>query len=212
MTLPTLVIGDKNLSSWSLRPWLALRVFGIDFEELRLPLDTPEFRARIGEFSPTGKVPALLHDGVAVWESLAILEYINETFLGGRGWPHERAPRAHARAIAAEMHAGFAALRRELPLNLQRRGAPATPGPEAARDITRVQQLWRDARGRFGTGGPFLFGGFGLADAMYAPVALRFVAYGIALTAEAQAYVEAITALPAVIEWRAAAEAERARG
>ncbi len=212
MTLPTLVIGDKNLSSWSLRPWLALRVFGIDFEELRLPLDTPEFRARIGEFSPTGKVPALLHDGVAVWESLAILEYINETFLGGRGWPHERAPRAHARAIAAEMHAGFAALRRELPLNLQRRGAPATPGPEAARDITRVQQLWRDARGRFGTGGPFLFGGFGLADAMYAPVALRFVAYGIALTAEAQAYVEAITALPAVIEWRAAAEAERVRG
>ena len=212
MTLPTLVIGDKNLSSWSLRPWLALRVFGIDFEELRLPLDTPEFRARIGEFSPTGKVPALLHDGVAVWESLAILEYINETFLGGRGWPHERAPRAHARAIAAEMHAGFAALRRELPLNLQRRGAPATPGPEAARDITRVQQLWRDARGRFGTGGPFLFGGFGLADAMYAPVALRFVAYGIALTEEAQAYVEAITALPAVIEWRAAAEAERVRG
>ena len=212
MTLPTLVIGDKNLSSWSLRPWLALRVFGIDFEELRLPLDTPEFRTRIGEFSPTGKVPALLHDGVAVWESLAILEYINETFLGGRGWPHERAPRAHARAIAAEMHAGFAALRRELPLNLQRRGAPATPGPEAARDITRVQQLWRDARGRFGTGGPFLFGGFGLADAMYAPVALRFVAYGIALTAEAQAYVEAITALPAVIEWRAAAEAERVRG
>ena len=212
MTLPTLVIGDKNLSSWSLRPWLALRVFGIDFEELRLPLDTPEFRARIGEFSPTGKVPALLHDGVAVWESLAILEYINETFLAGRGWPHERAPRAHARAIAAEMHAGFAALRRELPLNLQRRGAPATPGPEAARDITRVQQLWRDARGRFGTGGPFLFGGFGLADAMYAPVALRFVAYGIALTAEAQAYVEAITALPAVIEWRAAAEAERVRG
>ena len=212
MTLPTLVIGDKNLSSWSLRPWLALRVFGIDFEELRLPLDTPEFRARIGEFSPTGKVPALLHDGVAVWESLAILEYINETFLGGRGWPHERAPRAHARAIAAEMHAGFAALRRELPLNLQRRGAPATPGPEAARDIARVQQLWREARARFGTDGPFLFGGFGLADAMYAPVALRFVAYGIALTAEAQAYVEAITALPAVIEWRAAAEAERARG
>ena len=212
MTLPTLVIGDKNLSSWSLRPWLALRAFGVDFEELRLPLDTPEFRARIGEFSPTGKVPALLHDGVAVWESLAILEYINETFLAGRGWPHERAPRAHARAIAAEMHAGFAALRRELPLNLQRRGAPATPGPEAERDIARVQQLWRDARGRFGTGGPFLFGGFGLADAMYAPVALRFVAYGIALTAEAQAYVEAITALPAVIEWRAAAEAERVRG
>ena len=212
MTTPTLVIGDKNLSSWSLRPWLALRAFGVDFEELRLPLDTPEFRARIGEFSPTGKVPALLHDGVAVWESLAILEYINETFLDGRGWPRERAPRAHARAIAAEMHAGFAALRRELPLNLKRRGAPAIPGPEAARDIARVQQLWRDARARFGASGPFLFGGFGLADAMYAPVALRFVVYGVALTAEAQAYVEAITALPAVIEWRAAAETERERG
>lgn len=212
MTLPTLVIGDKNRSSWSLRPWLALRVFGVDFEELRLPLDTPEFRARIGEFSPTGKVPALLHDGVVVWESLAILEYVNETFLAGRGWPHERAPRAHARAIAAEMHAGFAALRRELPLNLQRRGPPATPGPEAARDIARVQQLWQETRARFATAGPFLFGDFGLADAMYAPVALRFVAYGTVLTGAAQGYVEAITALPAVIEWRAAAEAERERG
>lgn len=206
--LPVLVIGDKTYSSWSLRPWLALRQADIAFEERLLWLHRPEFRSEVARYSPSGRVPALLHDGAVIWESLAILEYINETWLQGRGWPSERKARAQARAITCEMHSGFAALRRELSLNLRRHGAVLQPGHDAAQDIQRVLTLWQDTRARFGKGGPFLFGAFGCADAMYAPVVLRFVVYGIALPSAAQAYVDAILALPAIAEWRAAAALE----
>lgn len=206
---PLLVIGDKTYSSWSLRPWLMLRHAGIDFEEKLLWLHRPEFRGEVARYSPSGRVPALHHGDIVVWESLAILEYINDTWLAGRGWPQAPAARAHARAIASEMHAGFAALRRELSLNLRRKAAPLTPGHDAAQDIRRVLAIWQDTRTRFGAGGPFLLGAFSCADAMYAPVALRFEVYGIELPAPARAYVDAILALPAITEWRVAAEQER---
>jgi glutathione S-transferase len=199
--LPVLVIGSKNYSSWSLRPWLLLRAFGVAFEEILLPLDTPEFHARIGEYSPTGRVP-VLHDGeLRVWDSLAIAEYANERFLAGRGWPADSAARATARSISAEMHSGFAALRNELPMNCRKRVKNHQASAEAQRDIARVRQIWRQTRERCGHDGPFLFGAFGIADAMYAPVVLRFVSYAVALDPLERAYADAILALPALREW-----------
>ena len=206
---PLLVIGDKTYSSWSLRPWLMLRQAGVDFEEKLLWLHRPEFRAEVARYSPSGRVPALHHGELVIWESLAILEYISETWMDGRGWPQDPAARAHARSIASEMHGGFAALRRDLSLNLRRAGAPLVPGHDAAQDIGRVLAIWQEARDRFGHGGPFLYGAFTCADAMYAPVALRFEVYGIRLPAPARAYVDAILALPAIGDWRRAAELER---
>lgn len=207
--LPLLVIGNKNYSSWSLRPWLLLRHRGIAFDERRLPLDTPAFAREIGDWSPGRTVPALHHAGRVVWDSLAICEYANETFLGGAGWPADAAARATARSVSAEMHSGFLALRTALPMNCRRRtrGTPLDAGARA--DVARVQAIWRDCRARFGAGGDLLFGGFSIADAMYAPVALRFVAYGVALDAQAQAYADALLALPALQEWLRDAEAER---
>ncbi|MBS0556286.1 MAG: glutathione S-transferase family protein [Proteobacteria bacterium] len=201
---PLLVVGSKNYSSWSLRPWLVLRVGGVDFDEVVLPLDTPEFYARIGGYSPTGRVP-VLHDGdLRVWDSLAIAEYANERWLGGRGWPADVGARAFARAISAEMHAGFAALRSELSMNCRKRVHNHPTSADAQRDIARVKAIWREARTRHGQGGPFLFGGFGIADAMYAPVVLRFVSYDVALDPLERAYADAILALPALQDWLAA--------
>ena len=201
---PILVIGSKNYSSWSLRPWLLLRAFDVAFDEILLPLDTPEFYARIGNYSPTGRVP-VLHDGeVRVWDSLAIAEYANERWLGGRGWPADVAARAHARAISAEMHSGFSALRMELPMNCRKRVQNHPTSADAQRDIARVKAIWRQMRERFGAGGAFLFGALGIADAMYAPVVLRFVSYGFALDPAERAYADAILALPAMREWLAA--------
>jgi glutathione S-transferase len=204
-----LVIGNKNYSSWSLRPWLLLRHFGVPFDEVRLPLDTPEFQQRIPEFSPTGRVP-VLHDGPrVVWDSLAICEYVNETFLAGRGWPAEPALRALARCAAAEMHSGFAALRAQLPMNCRRRPDGYRWGPDAEADIRRVLTLWRELRRA--SQGRFLLGDFGIVDAMYAPVAIRFRGYGVVLDDNARHYTDALFALPAMREWQAAAEAETER-
>ncbi len=206
-----LVIGNKNYSSWSLRPWLLLRHFGIAFEEKRLVLDTDAFHAEIGRWSPSLKVPALHHDGLVVWDSLAICEYANEAFLDGRGWPADIRTRAQARAAAAEMHSGFAALRAQLPMNCRRRPDAHRWNAEAERDIARVQRLWA-ALGRPGGGeGPFLCGDFGIVDAMYAPVAVRFRGYGVPLADAAARWVEAMYALPALREWLQAAQAERER-
>ena len=206
-TRPVLVIGNKNYSSWSLRPWLLLRQHGVMFDEMRLPLDTPEFAGAIPRWSPSGRVPALRHGELVVWDSLAICEYANEAFLAGAGWPVDIAARATARSASAEMHSGFQALRSALPMNCRRRVSGFAPDAAAKRDIERVCALWRDCRGRFATG-HFLFGGFSIADAMYAPVVLRFRSYVVALGAVERTYSDAMLALPALGEWLAAAEAE----
>ncbi len=203
----TLVIGNKNYSSWSLRPWLVMRHFGVPFEEVRLPLDTPEFERGVARWSPSGRVPVLHQGDLVVWDSLAIAEYVNETFLDGRAWPGDRAQRAVARAVSAEMHSGFQALRNQLPLNCRKRAKNFVPSTEAKRDIDRIAGLWRECRAQAGDG-EFLFGAFSIADAMYAPVVLRFRTYGIALGDVERRYADAILALPAVREWLAAAEAE----
>ncbi|MBS0514871.1 MAG: glutathione S-transferase family protein [Proteobacteria bacterium] len=205
---PTLVIGNKNYSSWSLRPWILLRQFGIAFDEVKLPLDTPEFHARIGAYSPAGRVPVLIDGNVHVWDSLAICEYANDYFLDGRGWPAGRAARGSARAISAEMHSGFSALRTHLPMNTCRRESAPAIGADTAADIARIRAIWREARERHGANGPFLFGGFSIADAMYAPVASRFVSYAVELGAVERGYVEALFALPALRAWMAEAATE----
>jgi glutathione S-transferase len=208
MSVLTLVIGNKNYSSWSLRPWLAMKMAGIAFEELVIPLRQDATVAEIARHSPGGKVPALRHGELVVWESIAILEYIAEAFPESRLWPQQREARAVARAVSAEMHAGFAALRTHMPMNI--RGSKPGRGrtPEVEKDIRRIVAVWESCRARFGEGGPFLFGGFGNADAMYAPVVTRFTTYGVTLDGTARAYADAILALPAMLEWFAAAEAE----
>jgi glutathione S-transferase len=206
--MPILVIGNKNYSSWSLRPWLLLRHFGVPFEEHRLVLDTDAFQAEIGRWSPTRRVPALHDDGLVVWDSLAICEYANDRWLHGRGWPDHLPTRAVARAASAEMHAGFAALRAQLPMNVRRTPDAYRWDDTAQRDIDRVQQLWRQLREAYGAQGAFLCGSFGIVDAMFAPVAFRFAGYGVPMDHVATAYVETLFALRAMREWRAAAEAE----
>jgi len=208
--MPTLVIANKNYSSWSLRPWLLLRVFDVDFEELKLGLGTDGFRARIGELSPSGRVPVLHHGDRVVWDSLAICEYINETWLDGRGWPAEPGLRALARSAACEMHAGFEALRAQLPMNCARRPDGYRWTSDAARDIDRVCALWADLRRASGRG-PFLCGDFGIVDAMFAPVAVRFRGYGVTTGPEAREYIDRLLSLPAMREWIAAGVAEPER-
>jgi glutathione S-transferase len=204
-----LAIGNKNYSSWSLRPWIAMKVAGIPFAERLVPLNAADFKERIADVSATGKVPALADGDTHVWESLAILEYLGEKYPQARLWPSDQRARAHARSIATEMHAGFAALRRHFPMNVRRPIKPREPiPPEAITDIRRIEALWTDCRTRFGGGGPFLFGAFGTADAMYAPVVSRFETYAIAVGPDARAYMDAVLSLPAWAEWRAAAEKE----
>ena len=207
----TLVIGNKNYSSWSLRPWLLLRHHGVAFDEVRLPLDTPEFHARVGDWSPTRRVPVLRDGGLTVWDSLAICEYANERWLQGRGWPQDLEARAIARCAASEMHSGFPSLRGQMPMNVRRRPNDYRWNADADRDIERVQALWRELRTRFGRGGDFLCGGFGIVDAMFAPVCVRFRGYGVAADDTARAYMDALFALPAMREWEAAALAETER-
>jgi glutathione S-transferase len=209
----TLCIGNKNYSSWSLRPWLALKQAGAAFEEVVIPLRRPETAALLRRHSPTQRVPALRHRGAVIWESLAICEYVAELFPAARLWPEDREARAVARAAATEMHGGFADLRRLMPMDIRSRRPLGTRLDGARKDVDRVHQLWRECRQRFGArgasgAGPFLFGGFTVADAMYAPVTRRFVTYGVPLDEICGAYVEAVTALPAMAEWIAAARTE----
>jgi glutathione S-transferase len=204
----TLVIGNKNYSSWSLRPWLAMKVTGIAFEEVVISLDAPDFKQRLAKISGTGKVPALVDGDVHVWESLAILEYLAEKFPQAGLWPADAQARAHARAIASEMHAGFVPLRRHCPMNMWRPVKKREPTPEVAANIRRIDAMWSDCRARFGRGGPFLFGKFSAADAMYAPVVSRFHTYAVDVGPAARAYMDAVMALPAWAEWTSAAVKE----
>lgn len=203
-----LVVGNKNYSSWSLRPWLALRQAGVQFRELVIPLYRPESRDKILEQSPSGRVPALRHGRVVVWDSLAICEYVAELFPEASLWPAEREARAVARSICAEMHSGFAALRANMGMNARAHLPGLGRTPDSLRDIDRVRSLWTDSRRRFGKDGPFLFGRFSIADAMYAPVVLRFRTYEVELDAALREYCAAMLALPALEEWIAAARSE----
>lgn len=203
-----LILGNKNYSSWSLRPWIAMRHAGLIFEEEVIPLYEPGSRERVLKYSPTGKVPVLVDGDMTIWESLAILDHLAERFPDTRLWPDDPKPRAHARAVAAEMHAGFSALRRNCPMNMRRVGRPRGLPPEVDADVRRIDEIWRDCRSRFGQGGPFLFGRFGAADAMYAPVVSRFASYAIAVSPASKTYMDAMMALPAWEEWGAAGVAE----
>ncbi len=201
----TIYIGNKNYSSWSLRAWLMLKQSGARFEEVLVPLREATTRTTILRHSPSGRVPALHHGELVLWESLAIGEYLAERFPAARMWPEEPEARAVARAVSAEMHAGFSALRGHLPMNMRSSFAGRGVTPEAQADINRVTALWRDCRKRFGAEGKFLFGDITIADAMYAPVVSRFRTYRLALEEEAQRYADAVWALPALQEWAAAA-------
>jgi glutathione S-transferase len=205
-----LVIGNKNYSSWSLRPWIAMKALGIPFDETLLVFDTPDFKARVAAISGTGKVPVLIDGDTCVWESLAILEYVAEKFPQAGLWPAATAARAHARAIANEMHAGFAPLRNQLPMCMWRPIEKRPLTADAAANVKRIDTLWTHCRARFGQGGPFLFGKFCAADAMYAPVVSRFVTYAVGASAPARAYMDAVRALPAWQEWESAALREEA--
>jgi glutathione S-transferase len=203
-----LFIGNKAYSSWSLRGWLACRIAGIDFEEEVIPLAggvTPAIR----QHSPSGKVPALRHGNLLVWESLAIGEYLHDLFPKAGLWPDDRAARAHARTIASEMHAGFVDLRRAMWMNTRKKFPGKGRTPEALADIARICAIWREAQQRYGAGGPFLYGKqLNMADAMYAPVVSRFVTWEPELPEDAKAYVTAVWEHELLREWRRGADAE----
>jgi glutathione S-transferase len=208
MTGLTLVIGNMNYSSWSMRPWVLLRALGIAFEEVKLRFHSPEWEANIGRLSPSGLVPVLRRGEVAVWETLAIMEAVNEWFPQKGVWPAEATARAFARSAAAEMHAGFRNLRGKMPMNIRASHPGKGMTPEVAADIARIERLWGEARSRFGAGGDFLFGPFSAADAMFAPVVMRFATYGVACGPQAASYCAAMRAAPAVRAWIKGALAE----
>jgi glutathione S-transferase len=210
-----LVIGSKQVSSWSLRPWLLMRQAGLAFTETLIELRRPDTRAQILKHSPSGQVPLLKHGSFAVWDSLAIAEYLHERHPQARLWPADATARAIARCVAAEMHSSYREMRYALPMEFMARGLSAKLGEAVEADIARIVALWCDARRRFGAQGPFLFGTFSIADAMFAPVVSRFTSYGIDLaahgdTGEAEPYRAMLMALPAMAEWGKGAKAEPA--
>jgi glutathione S-transferase len=211
MSRPTLVIGNRNYSSWSMRAWLALRATGAPFDEVLVPLGRPETGAEILRWSPTGRVPALHDGGLVIWDSLAICEYLAEKFPEAGLWPAEEAARAAARSVTAEMHSGFTALRSQMPMNLRASCPTAESDPAVDEDIRRILEIWESCRRDFGSGGEMLFGGFTIADAFYAPVASRFITYGVDPQGAAGRYMAALWALPAVREWADAARTEDLR-
>lgn len=200
-----LVIGNKNYSTWSLRPWLLLDYFEVPFEEVMESLQPEKLSLRLSQYSASSKVPVLLDGENTVWDSLAICEHISEQYLSGRGWPEQVKNRALARSISAQMHSGFGAMRNEMPMNIRAK-RHLVLSDEAINDINQVQRLWHDSIAA--TGGPWLCGDFSIADCMFAPVAMRFITYGIELTPQAQAYVDRITQLPSMQKWIASALTE----
>jgi glutathione S-transferase len=202
----TLVIGNKNYSSWSLRPWLFMKHQGIAFNEILIPLDTPSTRENIDKYGPSGRVPVLRTGELAIWDSLAICEYIAE--LTGGGWPQDPAMRAVARSVSAEMHSGFSNLRTLWPMNARARNRRTALTAALEADVERIDEIWNDCRARFGAGGPWLFGEYSIADAMYAPVALRFNTYGASISQAARWYIASVLEDAAMQEWLAAAKQE----
>ena len=213
MTAPlTLVIGNKNYSSWSMRPWVALRGCGISFTERQLKFHSQDWQDKIGVLSPSGLVPVLWEGdprtGFATWDTLAIIERAHEISPGAGVWPADPRARARARSICAEMHGGFRALRGAMPMNIRSRYPGKGMNPDVAKDIERISMLWTAARSEFGTGGPYLFGTFSAADAYFAPVATRFVTYDVKLADAARDYQQALLESPAVRAWSAEAVEE----
>lgn len=198
----TLIIGTKRFSSWSLRPWLAARMAGLDVREIEIALRQPDTKANILAHSPSGKVPCLIHDGLVVWDSLAICEYLAEAFPQAGLWPDDRAARAVARAVSAEMHSGFVALRNACAMDMCAHTPLGEIPAEVAADMARIGAIWNDCRSRFGGGGPFLFGRFSVADAMFAPVVSRCTTYDLPLDQTGRDYCRAVWDLPAMGEWR----------
>ncbi len=202
----TLIIGNKNYSSWSLRPWLFMKHQGVDFDEVLIPLDTPTTRETIDKYGPSGRVPVLRKGALAIWDSLAICEYVAEA--SGGGWPKAAETRAIARSVSAEMHSGFANLRALWPMNARARNRRTAMTGLLQADIGRIDEIWNDCRARFGAGGPWLFGEYSIADAMYAPVALRFNTYGADISQTARWYIASVLEDPVMQEWLAAAKRE----
>jgi glutathione S-transferase len=205
--MPLLVIGSKNYSSWSLRPWLFLRKVGFDFTERVIAFDAPDYQRQISQVSPSGKVPLLVLGDNKIWDSLAICEFAADAT--GRGLPHDKIARGVARSLAAEMHAGFQALREQCPMNVRAVGRRVPQQPELARDIRRIDALWSACRMEYGSGGGWLFGDFSVADAMFAPVLFRFQSYGADLSPESRAYYEHALADPDVRAWQQASQQEK---
>ncbi len=203
-----LVIGNKNYSSWSLRAWFMLAGFDLPFEEIRIPLSTPDTAAAISQYSAAGRVPVLLDGEITVWDSLAICEYISETFLSGQGWPNDRVARAKARSYCAEMHSGFFALRGQLPMNCRAHQRQVAITEELQRDIDRVDAIWSECIREHSSQGPWLFGSFSIADCMFAPVAMRFASYNPPLSTLARQYVQTVLDHPRIKLWQEQAKAE----
>ncbi|BAZ16930.1 glutathione S-transferase domain protein [Calothrix sp. NIES-4071] len=205
----TLIIGNKNYSSWSLRPWLLMKQFGIEFNEIRIPLYQTETQSQISQYSDSGKVPVLIHNTLTIWDSLAICEYLAETFPNLNLYPQDKTARALARSISAEMHSGFQHLRQNMPMNCRASKPGKGMTQEVQKDIERITNIWRQLRRQFFQEGNMLFGKFTIADAMYAPVILRFKTYGVQLDSVCQDYSGAILELPAMQQWLEAAENEQ---
>jgi glutathione S-transferase len=206
MTPLTLIIGNKNYSPWSLRPWLFMKHAGLEFQEILVPLDTPETREQIDRYGPSGRVPVLRHGKLCVWDSLAICEYAAE--LCGKGWPKAPEARAVARAVCAEMHSGFGTLRSLWPMNARARNRRTAVTAALEADVERIDELWNDCRARFGGAGPWLFGDYGIADAMYAPVVLRFNTYSARISQTARWYMASVLEDAALQDWLQAAKQE----
>ena len=203
-----ITIGNKNYSSWSLRGWLALKECGVAFTENLIPLDRTESKSALAEHSPSGLVPVMRDGSLVIWDSLAIGEYLAERFPAAGLWPQNQVARAMARSVACEMHGGFAALRRQMPMDMRSRISGREIGADVVKDIDRITEVWRRCRERYGTSGDFLFGGFSLADVAFAPVVSRFITYGVALEADAATYRDAVWNRPSMQEWVTAAAAE----
>lgn len=208
MSKIAIVIGNKTYSSWSLRGWLALKRCGIEFEEIMVQLDTSNTREQILSHSSAGLVPILKHEGSTIWETMAICEYLAETFPEAGLWPYDKSTRARCRAVSNEMHAGFSALRTHMPMDIKNRYPGAGLGDGVQNDVNRIVRIWQDCRNEYGDAGPFLFGHFTIADAMFAPVVARFQTYEVELPEICALYRDAVWNCPEMLEWRAAAVAE----
>ncbi|PNG25222.1 glutathione S-transferase family protein [Methylocella silvestris] len=204
----TLLIANKSYSSWSFRPWILLRHFGVAFDEIIVPLSRPDTKEQILRFSPAGKCPALRDGDLLIWDSLAIIEYVAEGHPDLPIWPRGREARAQARSLSAEMHSGFMGVRSHLPMNFRRKVGERGLTEEARGDVARIEAAFAAAREKFGAGGPFLFGAFSAADAMFAPVVSRLHSYAVPVTPQTRAYMDAVMALPAWRDWSEGALAE----